>query len=217
MVMVLRSRVAKRTVIVSDNLELEVRGRWVRVREPDYDTGETRITVILHHKGLRRRITLLAVASIDEAPILLERHSDEVAKEEADMAADASVGLLLLILGLGLQHRTGDMAKQLLARFDYEAKLYRPDPRDALSALELAARLGKLVRIVYAHIHCDIALSHPRRVDEIEVAIGRRLAEFSWDRVEKTLDLRPVIAKKTLKELAMSEAKPKTGGGLSCL
>jgi hypothetical protein len=129
MVMVLRSRVAKRTIIVSDDLELEVRGRWVRVREPDYDTGETRITVILHHKGLRKRITLSAIASIDEEPILLERHSDEVAKEEADLAADASVGLFLLILGLGLQHRTGDMAKQLLARFDYEVRLYKPDPR----------------------------------------------------------------------------------------
>jgi hypothetical protein len=209
MVMVLRSRVAKRTIIVSDDLELEVRGRWVRVCEPGYDTGETRITVILHHKGLRKRITLSAIASIDEAPILLERHSDEVAKEDADMSADAAVGIFLLILGLGLQHRTGDMAKQLLARFDYEVRLYKPDPREALSALELASQLGKLVRIAYAHIHCEIALSHPRRVDEIEVAIGRRLAEFSWDRVEKTLDLRPVIAqvaKKTLKELAMSGA-----------
>lgn len=206
--MVLRSRVAKRTIIVSDNLELEVRGRWFRVREPDYDTGETRVTVILHHKGLRKRITMSAIASIDEAPILLERHSVEVAKEDADMAADAAVGIFLLILGLGLQHRTGDMAKQLLTRFDYEIKLFKPDPREVLSALELASRLGRLVRIAYAHIHCDIALSHPNRAEEIEVIVGRRLAEFSWDRVERTLDLRPIIAqvaKRTLKELAMSE------------
>jgi len=203
--MVLHSRVAKRTVIVSDNLEIEVRGRWHRIREKDYDTGETRITLILRHKGLRKQITMSAIASIDEAPILLERHSVEVAKEDADMAADAAVGMFLLMLSLGLQHRTGDMAKLLLERFDYESKLFRPDPRDVLSALELSSQLGRLIRISYAYIHCDIALSHPKRAEEIETVIGRRLAEFSWDRVEKTLDLRPIIAqasKKTLKELA---------------
>jgi hypothetical protein len=202
--MVLRSRVAKRTVIF-DNLELEVRGRWFRVREPDYDTGETRVTVILHHKGLRKRITMSAIGSIDEAPILFERHSVEVAEEEADMAADAAVGMFLLMLSLGLQHRTGDMVRLLLERFDYESSLFRPDPRDVLSALELSARLGRLIRISYAYIHCDIALSHPNRAEEIEVVIGRRLAEFSWDRVEKTLDLRPLISQVshgTLKELA---------------
>jgi hypothetical protein len=210
MVMVVRSNIAKRTIIVSDDLQMEVRGRWHRIREKDYDTGETRITLILRHKGLRKKITMSAVASIDEAPILLERHSDEVAKEDADMSADAAVGIFLLILGLGLQHRTGDMVEQLLVRFDYEAKLYRPDPRDALSALELASRLGRLIRISYAYIHCEIALSakSAEKAEEIEVIVGRRLAEFSWDRVEKILDLRPVIAqvaKRTLKELAMSE------------
>jgi ribosome-associated translation inhibitor RaiA len=208
MVMVIRSSIAKRTIIVSENLQMEVRGRWHRIREKDYDTGETRITLILRHKGLRKRITMSAVASIDEAPILLERHSVEVAKEDADMAADAAVGMFLLILGLGLQHRTGDMAKLLLTRFDYESKLYRPDPRDVLSALELSSKLGRLIRISYAYIHCDITLSHPSKADEIEVAIGRRLAEFSWDRVERTLDLRPLISqvsRGTLKELAMSE------------
>jgi hypothetical protein len=208
MVMVVRSHIAKRTIIVSDNLEIEVRGRWYRVSEKDYDTGETRITLVLRYPKKGKRISLTAVGSFDEAPILLEGHSLEVAKEDADMAADAAVGIFLLILGLGLQHRTGDMAKQLLTRFDYEIKLFKPDPREALSALELAARLGRLVRVAYAHIHCDIALSHPKRAEEIEVVIGRRLAEFSWDRVERTLDLRPIIAqvaKKTLKELAMNE------------
>jgi hypothetical protein len=207
MVMVVRSNIAKRTIIVSDDLQMEVRGRWHRIREKDYDTGETRITLILRHKGLRKKITMSAVASIDEAPILLERHSDEVAKEDADMSADAAVGIFLLILGLGLQHRTGDMVEQLLSRFDYEVRLYKFDPREALSALELASRLGRLVRVAYAHIHCDIALSHRNRAEEIEVVIGRRLAEFSWDRVERTLDLRPIIAQasKTLKELVMSE------------
>jgi len=207
--MVIRSNIAKRTIIVSDNLQMEVRGRWHRIREKDYDTGETRITLILRHKGLRRQITMSAVASIDEAPILLEKHSPEAAKEDADMAADAAVGIFLLILGLGLQHRTGDMAKQLLSRFDYEVRLYRPDPREVLSSLELASRLGKLVRIAYAHIHCEIALCvKSAKAEEVEIVVGRRLAEFSWDRVEKTLDLRPIIAqvsKKTLKELAMSE------------
>ena len=206
--MVIRSNIAKRTIIVSDNLQMEVRGRWHRIREKDYDTGETRITLILRHKGLRKQITMSAVASIDEAPILLERHSIGVAKEDADMAADAAVGIFLLTLGLALQHRTGDMMKLILARFDYELKLYRSDPRDALSALELSAKLGRLIRISYAYIHCDIALSHPSKAEEIEVIVGRRLAEFSWDRVERTLDLRPLIAqasKKTPKELAMSE------------
>jgi hypothetical protein len=123
------------------------------------------------------------------------------------MSADAAVGIFLLILGLGLQHRTGDMVEQLLSRFDYEVRLYKFDPREALSALELASRLGRLVRVAYAHIHCDIALSHRNHAEEIEVVIGRRLAEFSWDRVERTLDLRPIIAQasKTLKELVMSE------------
>jgi len=209
--MVLRSRVAKRTVIVSDALELEVRGRWFRVREPDYDIGETRITLVLRYPKKGERIVLSAISSFDEAPILLEKHSEAVAKEDADMAADAAVGMFLLILGLGLQHRTGDMAKQLLSRFDYEVRLYRSDPREALSSLELASQLGKLVRIAYAHIHCEIVLSSrsEKKAEEIEVIVGRRLAEFAWDRVEKTLDLRPVIAqvaKKTLKELAMSEA-----------
>jgi ribosome-associated translation inhibitor RaiA len=209
MVMVVRSDIAKRTIIVSDNLQIEVRGRWHRIREKDYDTGETRVTVILRHKGLRKQITMTAIASIDEAPILLERHSVEVAKEDADMAADAAVGIFLLTLGLALQHRTGDMMKLLLSRFDYELKLYRADPRDALSALELSAKLSRLIRISYAYIHCDIALSHPSKAEEIEVIVGRRLAEFSWDRVERTLDLRPLIAqvaKKTLKEFAKETA-----------
>jgi len=206
--MVVRSKIAKRTIIVSDNLEMEVKARWYRVCEPDYDTGETRVTLVLRYPKKGERIVLSAISSFDEAPILLEKHSEAAAKEDADMAADAAVGIFLLILGLGLQHRTGDMAKQLLSRFDYEVKLYRPDPREALSSLELASQLGKLVRIAYAYIHCDIVLSHPRRVDEIEVIVGRRLAEFSWDRVERTLDLRPLISqvsRKTLKELAMSE------------
>ena len=209
--MVLRSRVAKRTVIVSDSLELEVRGRWFRVREPDYDTGETRITLVLRYPKKGERIVLSAISSFDEAPILLEKYSEATAKEDADMAADAAVGIFLLILGLGLQHRTGDMAKQLLSRFDYEVKLYRPDPREALSALEFASQIGKLVRIAYAHIHCEIALlsKSTEKAEEVEVVVGRRLAEFSWDRVERTLDLRPLISqvsRGTLKELAKETA-----------
>jgi hypothetical protein len=207
MAMVVRSEVAKRTIIVSENLEVEVRGRWHRTFD-GYECGETRITLILRYPKKGKRITLTAVDSFDDAPIRLEHYSQKVAQEDADMAADAAVGIFLLILSLGLQHRTGDMAKQLLTRFDYEIKLFKPDPREVLSALELASRLGRLVRVAYAHIHCDIALSHPNRAEEIEVIVGRRLAEFSWDRVERTLDLRPIIAqvaKKTLKELAMSE------------
>jgi hypothetical protein len=211
MSMVVRSKMAKRTIIVSDNLEMEVRARWYRVREPDFDTGETRITLVLRYPKKGERIVLSAISSFDEAPILLEKHSEAVAKEDADMAADAAVGIFLLILGLGLQHRTGDMAKQLLSRFDYEVRLYRPDPREALSSLELASQLGKLVRIAYAHIHCEIALlsKSTQKAEEIETIVGRRLAEFSWDRVERTLDLRPLIAqslRKTVKELAKETA-----------
>jgi hypothetical protein len=193
-IMVVRGEMAQRTIIVSDAFKVEVRGRWHR--EVDYhgDSGVTKVTVILKF-GKDRPIRLNAIAEFDDAPVRLEAESlEEAAVEEANAAGEGAVRRLLILLSLALQHRPRELTTLVCTQFDLELKLNNFDPRESLAALEMSGQLAKLVRIAYAYIHCDIALRYAGKVSEVEELIGRKIAEFAWDYVEKSLDLRPILS-----------------------
>jgi hypothetical protein len=184
--------VVRKRIIVSDELELEVRSRWHWVKP---DSGGTKIILAVRKDG--KVLEARAIWAFSDAPLWRSNLRD--ALEEARKEASWAVWEYLYFLSLALR-RKAHLLDDLLLHYRVYSAYQNRQPMSLLSGLELAGEFAKLVNIAYTFIHCEIVTRRHRDYDEFAQFVGEKILEFADDKEAEVFDLRPILQAKSLAE-----------------
>ena len=191
--------VVRKRIIVSDELELEVRARWHWVKP---DNGGTKIILSVRKDG--RVLEARAIWAFSDAPLWRSNLQD--ALEEARKEANWAVWEYLYFLSLALRRKTQSLLDELLLHYRVYSSYQNRESLSLLSGLELAGEFAKLVQIAYIFIHCEIVTRRHRDFDEFEQYVGEQILQFADDKETEVFDLRPILQAKSLAELVVPQS-----------
>ena len=191
--------VVRKRIIVSDELELEVRARWHWVKP---DSGGTKIILAVRKGG--EVLEARAIWAFSDAPLWRSNRQD--ALEEARKEANWAVWEYLYFLNNALRRKTQSLLDELLLHYRVYSAYQNRESLSLLSGLELAGEFAKLVRIAYIFIRCEIVTRRYRDYNEFEQFVGEKILEFADDKEAEVFDLRPILQAKSLAELVLPQS-----------
>jgi len=191
--------VVRKRIIVSDDVELEVRARWHFVKP---DNGGTKIILAVRKDG--KVLEARAIWAFSDAPLWRSNMQD--ALEEARKEANWAVWEYLYFLSLALRRKTQSLLDELLLHYRVYSSYQNRESMSLLSGLELAGEFAKLVNIAYVFIHCEIVTRRYRDFNEFEQYVGEQILQFADDKEAEVFDLRSILQAESLAELVLPQS-----------
>ena len=193
-----KGSVIRKTIIVSDDLQIEVSARWYFAATTPPD-GISRVTVRISDRGKIRR--LQAIWSFSDAPIQIHRYDPKRARQDAELEARWALREYFHFLSLALRRKTMSLLEESLLHFRVYRGMQDGDSWQLLTGLEFVGEWAQIVRISYSLIHSHIALIRPTDYEEFLRIVAEKLERFV-DEESDTFDLR-AIAKKPIAEVVL--------------
>lgn len=195
--------VVRKRIIVSDDVELEVRARWHFIETTPAD-GATKVILSVKRNG--ETAEFRAIWAFSDAPFQKKYLGLKEAIEEARNEANWAVWEFCYFLSLALRRKTQSLLDELLLHYRVYSSYQNRQSMSLLSGLELAGEFAKLVNIAYVFIHCEIVTRRHRDFDEFEQYVGEQILQFADDKEAQVFDLRPILQAESLAELVVPQS-----------
>jgi len=195
--------VVRKRIIVSDEVELEVRARWHFI---PVSPGNGATKVILSVKRNGEAAEFRAIWAFSDAPFQKVRFSLREAIEEARNEANWALWEFCYFLSLALQRKTLSLQDDMLMHFRVYRGMQSKDSWTLLDGLELAGEWAKLIKIAYIYIYSEIAVQRPTDLNDFEKFVGEQILQFADDKETEVFDLRPILQAKSLAELVVPQS-----------
>jgi hypothetical protein len=194
--------VVRKRIIVSNEVELEVRARWHFI---PVTPGNGATKVILSVKRNGEAAEFRALWAFSDAPFQKVRLGLKEAIEEARNEANWAVWEFCYFLSLALQRKTLSLQDDMLLHFRVYRGMQSKDSWTLLDGLELAGEWAKLIKIAYIYIYSEIAVQRPTDLNDFEKFVGEQILQFADDKETEVFDLRPILQAKSLAELVVPQ------------
>jgi hypothetical protein len=195
--------VVRKRIIVSDDVELEVRSRWHFI---PVTPGNGATKVILSVKRNGEVAEFRALWAFSDAPFQKKHLGLKEAIEEARNEANWALWEFCYFLSLALQRKTLSLQDDMLMHFRVYRGMQSKDSWALLDGLELAGEWAKLIKIAYIYIRSQIAERRPTDLDDFEKFVGEQILRFADDKEAEVFDLRPILQAKSLAELVLPQS-----------
>jgi hypothetical protein len=194
--------VVRKRIIVSNEVELEVRARWHFIPATP-GNGATKVILSVKRNG--KVAEFRAIWAFSDAPFQKVRLGLREAIEEARNEANWAVWEFCYFLSLALQRKTLSLQDDMLLHFRVYRGMQSKDSWTLLDGLELAGEWAKLIKIAYIYIYSEIAAQRPTDLNDFEKFVGEQILHFADDKETEVFDLRPILQAKSLAELVVPQ------------
>jgi len=182
--------VIRKKIIVSDELNLEVRARWHAWR--GHIGGSTKVILRVERNGQVGEFCAIWANSDSPCYIRSEdaHEAKTIALEDARMEARWAVESFLRFLANALKRKTVSVLDELMLHFRVYKFMQDRDSLNLLRSLRDAGDFARLVEIAYSEIFIQTILKHPRDYEEELYEHGQKIQLLADWKDAETIDLR---------------------------